>query len=146
MAAADVVQTYLDELPGDSRRVAPGEWGVSVAAEAAAGWPLDIGLRLSDGLLRAKAFAAPAQEQVSPWVLLSWNRQTRFVRFGSTRDGDIWVHGDLAASEISGPALDRLLGLVVQELWLSGTTRAPPELRRDRPRPQAARIRSRYAR
>lgn len=114
MAATDVVQTYLDELPGDSRRVGPGEWGVSVAAEAAGGWPLDIGLSLADGLLRAKAFAAPAQEAISPWVLLGWNRQTRFVRFGSTQDGDIWVHGDLAASDVCEPALDRLLGLVVQ--------------------------------
>ena len=114
MAAADVVQTYLDALPGDSRCVAAGEWGVSVAAEAAGGWPLDIGLRLADGLLRAKAFAAPAQEAISPWVLLGWNRQTRFVRFGSTRDGDIWVHGDLAVSDVCEPALDRLLGLVVQ--------------------------------
>ncbi len=114
MAAPDVVQNYIDALPGESRRVAAGEWGVSVAAEAAGGWSLDVGLRLSDGLLRVKAFAAPAQEAISPWVLLGWNRQTRFVRFGSTRDGDIWVHGDLAASDVCEPALDRLLGLVVE--------------------------------
>ena len=114
MAVIDVVQAYLNELPGESRRVARGEWGISVAAEAAAGWPLDIGLRLDDGLLRAKAFAVPATEAISPLVLLAWNHQTRFVRFGSTRDGDIWVHGDLAASDVSEQALDRLLGLVVQ--------------------------------
>ncbi len=114
MAVAQVVDSYLAELPGESRRVAQGEWGISVAAEAAGGWPLDVGLRLIDGLLRAQAFAAPAHETISPWVLLNWNRQTRFIRFASAGNGDIWIHADIPAPGVDERALDRLLGLVAE--------------------------------
>ena len=72
MAAADLVDAYPAGLPGDSRRAADAEWGLTVPAEAAAGWPLHVGLRLTDGLLTAKAPALDAGAGVDPWTLLWW--------------------------------------------------------------------------
>jgi hypothetical protein len=114
VAAAHIVDAYVQALPGGGRRLAHGEWGVTVGAEAAGGWPLEVGLRLADGLLRVQAFALDADERVNPWNFLHWNRATRMIRFACTRSGDIWVHGDLPASAVDERALDRLLGLVVE--------------------------------
>ena len=114
MSAVDVVTAYLAALPGDTRRVGHAEWGVTVAPEQAGGWPLDVGLRISDGLLRAQAFAVAADPALDPWLLMHWNRRTRLVRFGATRSGDVWVHGDAPVAALDEAAVDRLLGLVVQ--------------------------------
>jgi Putative bacterial sensory transduction regulator len=114
MAAVDVVDSYIAALPGETRRLDQGEWGVTVAAEQAHGWPLEVGVRVADGLLRVQAFALPASDDVDPWLLLHWNRQTRHVRFACTRSGDIWVHGDLPAAGVDEQLVDRLLGLVVE--------------------------------
>jgi hypothetical protein len=114
MAAVDVVDSYIAALPGETRRLDHGEWGVTVAAEQAHGWPLEVGVRVADGLLRLQAFALPASDDVDPWLLLHWNRQTRHVRFACTRSGDIWVHGDLPAAGVDEQLVDRLLGLVVE--------------------------------
>ena len=114
MAAVDVVEAYLAGLKEEHRRVADGEWGLTLPAEVAGGWPLDVGLRISDGMLRAQAPAAPFDESFDPWMLLWWNRQTRYVRFACTRAREIWVHADLPVAAIDERALDRLLGLVVE--------------------------------
>jgi len=114
MAAADLVDAYLAELPGDSRRLAKGEWGLTVPADAAGGEPLHVGLRLVDGLLTAKAPVLKADAGVDPWMLLRWNRQTRMVRFGCTQSGEIWVHADVPAAAVDARGLDRLLGLVCE--------------------------------
>jgi hypothetical protein len=114
VAAVDEVEAYLGALPGECRRLAHAEWGLTVPPESAAGYPLDIGLRISDGLLRAKAAALGAAEDLDPWMLLWWNRQTRHVRFGCTRSREIWVHADLPVSAVDERGLDRLLGLVVE--------------------------------
>jgi len=114
MAATNVVDSYLDGFAGEGRRVADGEWGLTVPPEAAGGWPLDIGLRLSDGMLRAQAPAAPFDEEIDPWMLLWWNRQTRYVRFACSRSREVWVHADLPVTALDERALDRLLGLLVE--------------------------------
>jgi Putative bacterial sensory transduction regulator len=114
MAAVDVVDAYVSALPGESRRVAHAEWGVTVPAEAVGGEPLDVGLRIADGLLTAKAAALGASPDLDPWMLLWWNRQTRHVRFGCTRSREIWVHADLPAAGLDERGLDRLLGLVAE--------------------------------
>ena len=114
MATVDLITDYIGALPGDSRRVAHGEWGVTVDEERAGGWPLDVGLRLADGLLRVQAFALPYREGLDFGQVLHWNRQTRMARFSCTRSGDIWVQADLPAEVVSAELLDRLLGLVVE--------------------------------
>lgn len=114
MAAVDVIDTFVDELPGASRRLAHGEWGVTVSAEHAAGWPLDVGITLTDGIVRAQAHALSDPEHIDPWMILWWNRQTRLARFGCTRDHEIWVHADLPVAAVDEREIDRLLGLVVE--------------------------------
>ncbi len=114
MAAVDVVDDYIAGLPGQTRRLGHGEWGITVAGEEAGGWPLEVGVRVADGLLRVQAFALVASEDLDPWQLLHWNRQTRHVRFACARSGDIWVHGDLPVAGLDEQAVDRLLGLVVE--------------------------------
>jgi len=114
MSAVDVVDAYLAGLPGGARRLAHAEWGVTVEAEALGRWPLEIGVRVADELVRAQAWALRAEPAIDPWVLLRWNRQTRLARFGSTRAGDIWVHADTPVAGLDERAVDRLLGLVVQ--------------------------------
>ena len=114
MAASEVIDGYIDALPGDTRRVANGEWGVTIDEERGGGWALDVGLRLADGLLRVQAFALPYREGLDFGQVLHWNRQTRMARFACTRTGDIWVQADLPAEAVDAEQLDRLLGLVVE--------------------------------
>jgi hypothetical protein len=114
VSAVATVDAFIESLPGETRRLAHGEWGVTVAAEHAVGWPLDVGLRLDDGILRVQAFALSASDDINAWNFLHWNRGTRYIRFACTRAGDIWVHGDLPAAGLDEVAVDRLLGLVVE--------------------------------
>jgi hypothetical protein len=114
MSAVSLVDEYVERLPGDARRLAHGEWGISLPPEQGGGWPLDLGVRVSDGLLRVQAFALEASDAVNPWNFLHWNRGTRMVRFACTRSGDIWVHGDVPVSAVDERMVDRLLGLVVE--------------------------------
>ena len=130
MAAVDLIDDYIASLPGETRRLAHAEWGIRLLAESAGGHPLDMSVRVDDGLVRAQAFALPAQDGLDPWLLLHWNRQTRFVRMACARSGDIWVHGDLPVAAVDERALDRLLGLLVEgALAVRGyaaTATAPP--------------------
>jgi Putative bacterial sensory transduction regulator len=114
MAAVDVVDAYVSALPEGGRRLAHAEWGITVPAESLHGGPLDVGLRIGDGLLTAKALALPGAGDLDPWMLLWWNRQTRMVRFSCTQSQDIWVHADLPVAAADERGVDRLLGLVAE--------------------------------
>lgn len=126
-----MIADYIGALPGETRRVAHAEWGVTLDADRAGGWPLDLGLRLADGLLRVQAYALPYREDLDFGQILHWNRQTRMARFACTRSGDIWVQADLPAEAVSAEQLDRLLGLVVEGALnvrgYAGALDAPPE-------------------
>jgi hypothetical protein len=102
----DSVSRYLESI--GARSLAEGEWGVTVADEH----PLDIGIRVSDGLVRIQAFAVPAADAPADEDVLHWNRATRVVRFARTRSGDLWVQADLLAADAG--SLDAVLGLVVE--------------------------------
>ena len=114
MAAVDVIDAYVSALPSGGRRLAHGEWGITVPADGLGGHPLDVGLRISEELLRAQAVALPGAGDLDPWMLLWWSRQTRLVRYGCTRSRDIWVHADLAVAGLDERGVDRLLGLVTE--------------------------------
>ena len=114
MAAVDTVDGYLRGLPGEARRLAHAEWGVTVAGESTGGEPLDVGLRIDGGLLSVKAAALGPADDLDPWMLLWWNRQTRHVRFGCTRAREIWVHADMPVAAVDEQGVDRLLGLVTE--------------------------------
>ena len=105
-----VVDDFIAGLDGDTRRVAYAEWGITLEA---AGWPLHVGVALRDGLLRAQAHVAGA-DQLEPHQLLVWNRQVPLVRFSHTRDGDVWVQVDLPRSAVDPVQLDGVLGLLVR--------------------------------
>lgn len=106
--AIDAVSRYLEGV--GARRLADGEWGLTIADEH----PLDIGIRVADGLLRVQAFAVPAADAPASEDVLHWNRATRLVRYSRTRDGDVWVQADLLVDAVDAGSLDRLLGLVVE--------------------------------
>jgi putative sensory transduction regulator len=124
MSAASVVDEYVSALPGETRRLGHGEWGITLTAEQGGGWPLDVGLRVADELLRVQAFALGADDAVNPWNFLHWNRGTRMIRFSCTRDGDIWVQADLPVSAVDERLVDRLLGLVVEGAVMARTAMA----------------------
>jgi len=107
---AGVIDAYLSEVEAQSRRLAAGEWGLSV--DDVAGWPLHVGLRLHQDLLRAQAEVVGA-DQVDEHELLFRNRSLAIVRYAHTGAGAVWVVGDLPASAVSAAELDRLLGLLV---------------------------------
>jgi hypothetical protein len=109
-----VVDEYIAALPGETRRLGHAEWGITVAGDQAAGWPLDMSVRIADGIMRVQAFALKADDSINAWNFLHWNRSTRYVRFGCTRDGDIWVVADLPVAAVDAREVDRLMGLVVE--------------------------------
>jgi len=108
--ARATVDAYLAEIEAESRRVADGEWGLSVADVG--GWPLHVGLRLRHDLLRAQAEALGPGE-IDEHELLVRNRALAIVRYAQTGAGAVWVVGDLPATAVTAADLDRLLGLVV---------------------------------
>ena len=94
-----------------ARSLASGEWGLTV--DDVGGWPLDVGVRLCRGVLRAQAFVAPAGS-VDEHELLVRNRGLLLVRFTHTGSGDVWLVGELLEEHADEGSLDRLLGLLVQ--------------------------------
>src|SRR4051812_3703953 len=124
MSAIETIDSYLAGLPGETRKLAPAEWGITLPPEQAGGWPLDLGLRLDEGLLRVQAFALGADDAINPWNFLHWNRGTRMIRFSCTRAGDIWVQADLPVSAVDERMVDRLLGLVVEGAVMARTAMA----------------------
>src|SRR3954462_1530426 len=108
VVAIDAVSRYLDGV--GARRLADGEWGLTIADEHA----LDIGIRVADGLVRVQAFAVPAADAPADEDVLHWNRATRVVRFSRTRGGGLWGQADGLLSSADEPAVDQVLGLVVE--------------------------------
>jgi hypothetical protein len=108
--AAAAIEAYLDALDGETRRVAEGEWGLTVDA---AGWPLHVGVALRDGLLRAQAEVVEP-ERIDDHILLHWNRSLPLVRFSHSGAGAVWVQGDLPLEAVSAKRLDGFLGLLVR--------------------------------
>jgi hypothetical protein len=102
----DAVSRYLEDV--GARRLADGEWGLTIPDE----YPLDIGIRVADGLVRIQAFAVPAADAPADADVLHWNRATRVVRFARTRSGDLWVQADVFVD--AADSLDAALGLVVE--------------------------------
>jgi hypothetical protein len=107
--AHEAVQAVVDGVGG--RRLAAGEWGLTI--DDVGGWPLDVGVRLRRGVLRAQAFVAGAGA-LDEHELLVRNRGLLLVRFAHTGSGDVWLVGELLEEHVSEASVDRLLGLVVQ--------------------------------
>ena len=108
--AAAAIQSYLDALDGDTRQVAPGEWGLTIDA---AGWPLHVGVALREGLLRAQAEVVEPG-RIDDHVLLHWNRSLPLVCFSHSGAHAVWVQGDLPMEAVTTGRLDGFLGLLVR--------------------------------
>lgn len=104
------VDEYLQTLDLEWRRVAAGEWGLTVEA---AGWPFHLGLAFRDGLLRAQGEVV-GPDQVDDHELLYRNRGLVLVRYAHTGAGAVWVHGELPPELVTPQWLDRLLGMLVE--------------------------------
>src|SRR3954466_6176043 len=87
-----------------------GEWVLPVADGG--GWPLDVGVRLHRGVLRAQAFVAAAG-RLEEHELLVRNRGLLLVRFAQTGSGDVWLVGELLEEPVTGRSGDPPLGLPV---------------------------------
>lgn len=74
-----------------ARTLADDQRGFAVEV---AGWNLDVGVHLEDGVLRAQApVCGPGQ--VDPHELLHDHRKRPFVRFSHCAAGSVWVEGEL---------------------------------------------------
>ena len=110
-SVADAVTVYLHGVGARFRTVAAGEWGVVV--EDVGGGPLEVGLRLADGLLRAQAWVAAAG-RIDPHLLLHRNRLSVLVRYAESLSGDVHVHAELPEAAVDAAQLDRMLGLLIE--------------------------------
>jgi hypothetical protein len=108
--SAVAIDDYLAQLDAETRRIAPGEWGLSVPDVG--GWPLHVGLRVHQRLLRAQAEVI-GPGQVDDHEVLYRNRTLALVRYAHTGAGAVWVIGDLPERAVDAAELDRLLGLLV---------------------------------
>ena len=109
MHACEAVENALRESGVEWRRVAPGEWGLSVPAT---GSDLHVGLALRGGMLAAQAEVL-APGVASEHALLRRNRSLRIVRFAHTAAGAVYVQGEVPEAAVSAVEVDRLLGLLV---------------------------------
>ncbi len=109
-ALTAAVESCLARSGAPWRAVAAGEWGLRADA---GGWPLDIGLALRGGLLRAQAqLLAPGRADAH--ALLHRNRRTELVRLSHTADGTVWAQGEIpAGAAVMDGDVDRLLGALV---------------------------------
>lgn len=105
----DTIDRYLESLDGGWRRLAAGEWGLTVEA---AGWPLHLGIAVRDGLLRVQAETL-APDLISDHELLHRNRNLRLVRYAHAGDGTVWVQGEVPEGAVDAGLLDGLLGAAV---------------------------------
>lgn len=109
MPPLSTVDAFISGLEADHRRVAEGEWGLSLEA---AGWPLHIGVAWRDGLLRVQAEAL-APDQAADHELLVRNRGLVLCRYAHTGAGAVYVMAELPEELVTPIWLDRVLGLVV---------------------------------
>jgi hypothetical protein len=123
----EAVNAYLQGASPAARTVAPGEWGVVL--DDVGGRPLEVGLRLADGLLRAQAWVAPAGV-LDPHLLLHRNRLGVVARYAHSSAGEVHVHAELPAAAVSTSELDRMLGALVgaAETARAGWRSAPAPL------------------
>ncbi len=109
-AVAAAVEACLTRSAASWRALAAGEWGLRAEA---GGWPLDVGIALRDGVLRAQA-PVLGPGGADPHALLFRNRRLVLVRLSHTGDGAIWVQGEIPAVAACHEAeVDRLLGALV---------------------------------
>jgi hypothetical protein len=124
VAAIQALDDALREAGIDARALTDHQRGFSVEV---AGWGLDVGIHVEDGLLRAQApVCGPGQ--VDPHELLHDHRKRPFVRFSHCAAGSVWVEGELPLVAAADRRLvDAMLGglLAAAELARERARSAP---------------------
>jgi hypothetical protein len=106
-AAVAAVTTFLHAAGAPFREVGFGEWGLDVNG-------VEIGLRLTGGLLRAQCWAAPPGVH-DPHALLHANRLGTLARYAHSGAGDVHVHAEIPeVAALDAAVLDRLLVAVLE--------------------------------
>jgi hypothetical protein len=109
---ADAVNDALQAAGGPVSRPADGEWGMVL--DDVAGWPLDVGLRVRDGLLAIQAQAC-RPERLDAHLLLHRNRLVDVVRYTHAADGTVHVQAEIPLVAAADPvAVDHVLGRVIE--------------------------------
>lgn len=105
--AIDALDAALQDADLGARALTDHQRGFSVEI---AGWPLDVGVHIEDGVLRAQApVCGPGQ--VDPHELLHDHRKRPFVRFSHCAAGSVWVEGELPIVAAADQRLvDAMLG------------------------------------
>jgi hypothetical protein len=108
------IESFLQTLGQPWRRVADGEWGLTLPDVG--GWPLDVGLAVrgpAPDLLRLQApVCGPGRLDAAE--LLHRNRRLVLVRFTATRAGEIWLQGELPWPLADAGLLDMALAVLVE--------------------------------
>src|SRR2546423_15545342 len=99
--ANEAIQAVVAGAGG--RRLAAGEWGLRV--DDVGGWPLDVGVRLRRGVLRAQAFVAGAGA-LDETGRLGGNRGRWPWRFGPTAAGAGWLVGRALRGHVDKRSVD----------------------------------------
>ncbi len=110
MSPFEVIDGFVTSLGPNGRRLADGEWGITVDVE---GWSLDVGMRVTHGVVLAQAMVL-GSGQLEDVALLRANRRLDLVSFGLTESGEVWVKGAAPLAGLDGQELDRLLAVLVR--------------------------------
>ena len=108
----DAVNAVLQAAGAPVSAPAAGEWGL--ALDDVCGWPLDVGLRVRDGLLAIQTQAL-RPDRVDGHTLLHRNRLADLVRYSHSADGTVHVQAEIPLAAAADHAtVDRVLGLVIE--------------------------------
>lgn len=111
--AVQTAISALDQVLADAdlpaRRLATDHRGISCEV---AGWPLDIGISVQDGMLRAQAEVC-GHGQVDPHDLLHDHRKRPFARFSHADGGAVWVEAELPLVAATPELIDAMLGALL---------------------------------
>ncbi len=114
-AAVAVLDAVLADSGLDARVLAADHRGLSIDV---AGWPLDIGICVQDGFLRAQAQAC-GHGQVDPHELLHDHRKRAFAKFTHADGGAVWVEADLPLIAATPELVDAMLGALLEAAALA---------------------------
>jgi hypothetical protein len=113
--AIDALDVALAAAGIEARVLAPDHRGLSVDV---AGWPLDIGVCVQDGMLRAQGEAC-GHGLVDPHELLHDHRKRPFARFSHADGGAVWVEAELPLLAATPELVDAMLGALLNAAALA---------------------------
>ncbi|MDO9357170.1 MAG: hypothetical protein Q7T55_25960 [Solirubrobacteraceae bacterium] len=108
--AIAVLDVVLADAGLPARRLAADQRGLSCEV---GGWPLDVGVCVQDGMLRAQAEVC-GHGQVDPHDLLHDHRKRPFARFSHADGGAVWVEAELPLAATTAELVDAMLGALLE--------------------------------